>query len=220
MVYFMGTDIKVFITTENSTYTNTYVTVTDAGVPTCLSGAALDGSGETVFAGPLSGSLGWMDADDWGVPEVQNVTGLDVSIGAMDEDITYFGFRQVTKAEIKKETTISLTRKKTDLVWDSIFNGVTGGSATGGGRYGVSGGATVTEFQDGLVEPNIEYGYRLHVVLADGTEVMSIPGCCVQSHTVTTAVDGSADETMEFMTYVTPSYGQTPDQVKLAATEL
>lgn len=43
---------------------------------------------------------------------VMNVTGVDLSIGAVDEDITYFGLRQVTKAEIKKETTVSLTRKR------------------------------------------------------------------------------------------------------------
>ena len=216
MAYFMGTDISVYITTENTTYTNTYVTVTDAGVTTAVSGATTD----AVFAGPLSGNIGFYDSDDFGIPQVENVTGLDVSIGAQDEDITYYGFRSVTKAEIKKETTVSLTRKKTDLAWDAIFNGTTGGATTGGGRYGVSGGASVTEFQDGLVEPNVEYGYRIHVVLADGTEVMSIPACCVQGHTVTTNVDGSADETLEFMTYVTPSYGQTPDQVELGVTEL
>ena len=30
------------------------------------------------------------------------VTGCEVGIGAMDEDITYYGMRSVTKAEIKK----------------------------------------------------------------------------------------------------------------------
>ena len=214
MTYFMGQDIEVYITTENTEDPNTYVVVTDAGVTTVASGSAVDGT-STVFAGPLSGSLGYQDADDFGVPMVQNVTGLDVSIGAMDEDITYFGLRQVTKAEIKKETTVTLTRKKDDLVYDAIFNG-TGTGSTGGGRYGVSGAA----FLDGLAEPTVNHGYRIHIVLRDGTEVMSIPGCCVQAHTVTTNVDGSADETLEFMTYLTPSYGQTPDQVKLDAAEL
>jgi len=211
MTYFMGQDIEVYITTENTVAAggaNGYVTVTDAGVATNRTGASLDLSTEKIFAGPLSGSLGFIDADDYGVPMVQNVSGLDVSIGAMDEDVTYFGLRQVTKAEIKKETTVTLTRKKDDLVYDAIFNG--------NGRYGTSG----TAFNSGLVEPTVNHGYRLHIVLRDGTEVMSIPGMCVQSHTVTTNVDGSADETLEFMSYITPSYGQTPDQVKLGTTEL
>ena len=211
MTYFMGQDIEVYITTENTVTAggaNGYVTVTDAGVATNRTGSSLDLTTEKIFAGPLSGSLGFVDADDFGVPMVQNVSGLDVSIGAMDEDVTYFGLRQVTKAEIKKETTVTLTRKKDDLVYDAIFNG--------NGRYGTSGAAFLT----GLQEPTVNHGYRLHIVLRDGTEVMSIPGMCVQSHTVTTNVDGSADETLEFMSYITPSYGQTPDQVKLDTTEL
>ena len=77
-----------------------------------------------------------------------------------------------------------------------------------------------SDFIESLQEPTKNHGYRIHIVLRDGTEVMSIPGCCVQSHTVTTAVDGSADETLEFMTYLTPSYGETPDQVALADSEL
>ena len=102
----------------------------------------------------------------------------------------------------------SVDKSKDDLVYDAIFNG--------DGRYGTSG----TAFNSGLVEPTVNHGYRLHIVLRDGTEVMSIPGCCVQAHTVTTNVDGSADETLEFMTYITPSYGQTEDQAKLDPDEL
>lgn len=219
MVYFMGQDIQVFITTEGEK-PNNYVTVTDAGVTSIISGSSLIPDSSTVFAGPLSGSLGYRDATVNGMNAVDQVTGLDVSIGAMDEDIAYFGFRQQTKAEIKKETTVSLTLKKVNNMYDAIFNGVSSGAVTGGGRYGVVTSGTDTFFHDGLVEPDTEYGYRIHVVLKDGTEVMSIPGCCVQSHSVTTAVDGSADETMEFMTYITPSFGKTPDQVKLETTEL
>ena len=220
MAYFMGQDIEVYITTEQTGWINNYVTVTDAGVTTLVSGA---GSAITnIFASPLSGTLGWINPADgeYGVPQEEDLVGLDVTIGAMDEDITYFGFKQVTKAEIKKETTVSLTRKKTNLIWDAIFNGTTAGATTGGGRYGTTSGSSNPEFHGGLVEPDTQYGYRIHVVLQDGTEVMSIPGCCVQGHTVSTNVDGSADETMEFMTYITPSFGQTPDQVKLETTDL
>ena len=216
----MGQDIEVFITTEQTGYANSYVTVTDAGVTTIVSGSSNIPVTSKVFAGPLSGSLGYRDGTINGTNSLDQVTGLDVSIGAMDEDITYFGFRQVTKAEIKKETTVSLTLKKVNNMFDAIYNGVTAGSTTGGGRYGTTSGASNPEFHDGLVEPDVEYGYRIHVVLKDGTEVMSIPGCCVQSHTVTTSVDGSADETIEFMSYVTPSFGKTADQVALTATEI
>ena len=56
-------------------------------------------------------------------------------------------------------------------------------------------------------------------MLQNGTEVMSIPGCVLAAHTVTTNVDGSADETLEFTTPLTPSYGQEADQAVLTGTD-
>ena len=96
------------------------------------------------------GSLDYRDGTIKGVPQLTNIIGLDVSIGTMDEDITYFGFRQTTKAEIKKETTISITRKKESLVWDSVFNN----EATGVyGRWGVF---RNYRFRWTLSEPTVE----------------------------------------------------------------
>jgi hypothetical protein len=208
MVYFMGQDIALFIATEG-TNTTVYGLCSDAGV---VSWSATTGS-LNIFAGPAQGSLDYRDGTVKGVPQLTNIIGLDVSIGTMDEDITYFGFRQTTKAEIKKETTISITRKKESLVWDSVFNN----EATSiYGRWGVSG----TTGLDGLSEPTVELGYRVHVMLQNGTEVMSIPGCVLASHTVTTNVDGSADETLEFTTPLTPSYGQEADQAVLTGTDI
>lgn len=208
MVYFMGQDIALFITTEG-TNTTVYGLCSDAGV---VSWSATTGSNH-IFAGPAQGSLDYRDAGTKGVPQLTNVIGLDVSIGTMDEDITYFGLRQTTKAEIKKETTISITRKKESLVWDSVFNN----EATDVyGRWGVSG----TTGLSGLSEPTVNLGYRVHVMLQNGTEVMSIPGCVLAAHTVTTNVDGSADETLEFTTPLTPSYGQEADQAVLTTADL
>ena len=209
MVYFMGQDITLYVSTANTATANIYGLVSDAGV---VSWETIDNT-KSIFAGPLSGSLGFRDAAVAGIPELTNIIGLDVSIGTMDEDITYFGFRQTTKAEIKKETTLSITRKKESLVWDSVFNNE---AATIYGRWGVSGTTGI----DGLEEPTVNLGYRVHVMLQDGTEVMSIPGCVLAAHTVTTNVDGSADETLEFTTPLTPSYGQTPDQVGLVTGNL
>jgi hypothetical protein len=208
MVYFMGQDIAMFITTENTATADVYGLCSDAGV---VSWATATGSNH-IFAGPLSGSLDYRDGTVKGVPQLTNVIGLDVSIGTMDEDITYFGFRQTTKAEIKKETTISITRKKESLVWDSVFNN----ESASYGRWGCSG----TTGNSGLEEPTVNLGFRVHIQLQNGTEVMSIPGCVLASHTVTTNVDGSADETLEFTTPLTPSFGQTADQAKLTDTEL
>ena len=172
----------------------------------------LTGSTDEIFAGPLSGSLDYRDGTVLGAPQLTDIIGLDISIGTMDEDITYFGFRQTTKAEIKKETTISITRKKESLVWDAVFNN----QSAAYGRWGVAGIVGI----DGLEEPTVNLGYRVHVMLQNGTEVMSIPGCVLAAHTTTTNVDGSADETLEFTTPLTPSYGQEADQAKLTTAEL
>ena len=208
MVYFMGQDITLFITTENTDTANVYGLCSDAGV---ISWSATTGS-NNIFAGPLSGSLDYRDGTVLGAPQLTDIIGLDVSIGTMDEDITYFGFRQTTKAEIKKETTISITRKKESLVWDAVFNN----QSASYGRWGCSGTTGI----DGLEEPTVNLGYRVHIMLQNGTEVMSIPGCVLAAHTVTTNVDGSADETLEFTTPLTPSYGQEADQAKLTTAEL
>jgi hypothetical protein len=131
-----------------------------------------------------------------------------LSIGAVDEDITYMGKRQITKAEIKKETTVSLTRKKSDIAWDGIFNN--------GGRQGCSGAAEISSLQ----EPTVNTGYRVHVILSGSTDVFSVRGCCVQSHSVSVNADGTSEETMEFMTYVTPKVTDAIVKVALTGSEL
>lgn len=180
MAYFLGRDCSVYITTED-TGTASHALVSDAGAVTF---AAATGS-LNIFAYPVSTATGSM-------AQVADLTGIDLSIGAMDEDITYVGMRSVTKAEIKKETTVSLTRKKSDITYDAIFNS--------GGRYGCA--STVA--YDGLQEPTTQTGYRIYVVLGSG-DIFSVRGCCVQSHTASVNADGTTEETIEFMSYITPS---------------
>jgi len=197
MVYLTGKDVDVFITTENTAAT-TWV-YSAAASSSALGFAAVDpeviGSGALLFATQLSASAFPTTSG------TKNMTGVDVSIGATDEDISYVGFRQVTKAEIKKETTVALTRKKQDTLWDLVFNSA---------RFGISGASagTLAAFP-GLEEPSINHGYRIHVQLKDGTECVSVPNACITGHTVSVSVDGTADETLEFMSYVTPKFANS-----------
>ena len=181
MAYFLGRDCSVYICTED-TVSGSFAGVSAAGAVgfNTTSGTA----GANSFAVPLQTGTG-------GTAE-KNITGVDLSIGAVDEDITYVGKRQVTKAEIKKETTVSLTRKKDNLTWDAFFNN--------GGRQGCSGSEELSSLQ----EPTVNTGYRVHVVLSGSKDVFTVRGCCVQSHTVSVNADGTQEETMEFMTYITP----------------
>ena len=197
MAYFLGRDVSVYITTED-TVSGSYAGSAVAGAVgfNTVSGTA----GAKNFAVPLASGTG-------GTAE-PNLTGVDLSIGAVDEDITYFGKRQVTKAEIKKETTISLTRKKENITWDAFFNN--------SGRQGGSGSAEISSLQ----EPTINTGYRIHVVLSGTTDVFSVRGCCVQAHSVSINADGTSEETMEFMTYITPKVTNAAVVTALTAAEL
>jgi len=188
MVFFLGKDVTVALATENQT--NGVGIVVAGGDSAQLQ---VTPSPTNPVAATLGGGIG---------TDVNQLTACDVSIGAMDEDITYFGMRSVTKAEIKKETTVSLTRKKTNEYWDVIFNEA---------RCGVGSGSSA---RDGLEEPDATTGYRIFLTIwsygAD-MEVITIPGSCVQSHSVTVNTDGTMDETLEFMSYITPSYGTDKD---------
>ena len=174
MVYFLGRDVDVGLATESQT-----IGITAAADALTISAAA---SGTA--AATASGSTSF-----------DNVTGVDLSIGAMDEDISYFGVRSQTKAEIKKETTVTVTKKKTNDEWDTVFNKA---------RFGVSG---ASQEWYGLEEPTVSHGYRLYIQLKNGTEVFTVPNACVQSHTTTINADGTQEETVEFMSYVTPRIG-------------
>ena len=114
----------------------------------------------------------------------------------MDEDITYFGMRTSLKAEIKKETTLSITRKKSNDLYDVVFDKL---------RYGLT-GTTVddTSINSGLAEPTTEYGYRAYVHLSGSSDVMTVPNCVVQGHTVSINADGTTDETLELLSMVSP----------------
>jgi len=190
MVYITGKDVDVFITTEDTDGPAFVFSLSGAAAALSLSATDPDivlNPAKRLFASNLSGSLASTASGQI------DLTGVDLSIGATDEDITYIGFRQVTKAEIKKETTVSLTRKKQDTLWDLVFNSA---------RYGCTGSSPAV--LPGLEEPTVQHGYRVHVQLKDGTECISVPNACITGHTVSVAVDGTADETLEFMSYVTP----------------
>tara|TARA_R100001463_G_scaffold127288_1_gene185323 strand:- start:14107 stop:14703 length:597 start_codon:yes stop_codon:yes gene_type:complete len=198
MVFFLGKDVEIKISTES----NRGVAITPAGGASSQI-AAITASPAGTFNVKAVGNE---DA------AFNQLTAAEVSIGAMDEDISYFGMRSQTKAEIKKETTLTLTRKKTDEFMDVLFNEV---------RYGALSGSSAAD--DGLAQPTTDRGYRLFIVnnVNSGTaEVITLKGCCIQSHTVTMNTDGTQEETIEFMTYVLPSFGTNGDDGAIDPTEL
>jgi hypothetical protein len=136
---------------------------------------------------------------------------VDLSVSTQDEDVQFIGQKNILKAEIKKENSITLTRKKSDDVWDVIFNearfGLDENGAIGNGHY----------------QPDFtSYGYRVALRFKSGGagvgEVFVLPNCCITEHTVTLGADSSQEESITLVSYVDAIIqdGQT-DAVQQAA---
>jgi len=201
MAYFLGRDVEVAITTENTTQGLDY---SDNGSAVTVASGV---SGTGMMA--RGGGSGTDGADDDQIFEsqpanfsnnpVKNLVGVELTLGTVDEDIAYMGQRTALKAEIKKETSVTLTMKKNESFFDALFNSA---------RYGVDSSNALTDM--GLTQPDVEFGYRLHVALKDGTEVISVPNCTFSEHGVTLNADGVQEETATFISHVTPIIGTGP----------
>jgi len=237
MVYFLGRDVSVYIGTESNTADKNIAVA--SGAVDAVTDVQIKVAGEDdydYFAYSLAegtATSGWPAA-------VSDVTGVDVSIGATDEDITYIGQKGTGKVEIKSEYTISLTRKKSNNTWDTIFNGpilaasAEDGAGKHGARWGLAGAyGNSTDvaplIADGKANPKdynntttVQAGYRLLVVFKSGAagEIMEFPNCLIQSHTVSINADGTSEETMEFITQQRALQGPDGDTFNLTETVL
>ena len=175
MAYYLGRDVTVTLKTESA----------DRGV-TAAGAMDSDGTGGFATDSAASGAA------------VTDLTSGDIGIGVQDEDITYMGNKSVLKAEIKKETTCSLTRKKSDATWEKVFNAA---------RWGVVG---TTGLHDGLTAPptassgQADYGYQVIINMSAASDVLTLRNATITGHTVSLNADGTADETLEFVTQVAP----------------
>jgi len=205
MVYFLGRDVSVAVTTESTAADE------DIGVKSKKAAAGSSVPAAGLFAGDMNGSPAFT-----ALASVSDLTGVDISIGAMDEDITYIGQKGTGKVEQKKEITVTLTRKKKDDTWDIIFNGPTdfnyladfGTDQAWGARWGLDGSGAI--LGDGLINPkdakdgtDSNFGYRVHIMMKSGSELISVPNCVLTSYTTTLGADAVAEETMEFTTQQT-----------------
>ena len=227
MVYFLGRECVVAITTENA---NAGVEVTgtssrsaiikdfggsdtggcgvntayDADVHFC--GARKDSHSTTVAPYGDFTVFGTYDQGSGTVTknEVVNLTGVDLSLGAQDEDLSFIGQRATMRVEVKKENSITLTRKKSNDTWDIIYNdarfGVTEGTVHGG-----------TDFESGLRAPDFAgYGYRVYLFFKAYVDadtqggVLCIPNCCITEHSVTLGADATTEESITFQSYLDP----------------
>jgi len=230
MAYFLGRDVDLYITTESKLnggssdtapqavgVVSNQVTLTHTGLTSgnCLPAMVNDAS-------VLSGSI-------------SDTTGIDLSISTSDEDVGPFvGKPQIMqKVELRKETVVTITRKKSNNFWDVLYNGPTDAADFGGtggvndhrmgARFGVISDTTDNKYyiNDGstfmynVVESGAAtsccYGYRVHLVVGnvpDGSanpgEIFTLRNAVMTGHTVTLNADGVTEETIEFTSSVAP----------------
>jgi hypothetical protein len=224
MVYYLGRDVDVYITTESKIADQNAVAVDETN-----SRVILDDDFTSANARLFANSMNATGSVVFS--RVSDLTGCDLSTTASDEDIGPF-FGKITTQKIasgRKETTVSLTRKKKSACWDLIYNGPvlstdfegsTNEAARMGARYGLgSGSATGTG--NGIIgmgnayptnvkdSAGICYGYRVHVRLRDGDgsargQIFTVPNCVITGHSVSVNPDGTSEETMEFTSSVMP----------------
>lgn len=205
MAYFLGRDVKVALTTE---YTDKGIGFTAGSTGLSVAAPAntpegmhdrdlnggTDGTNEHVFAAAKQTTV-------HSTNPLSDLVGVDISLGAVDEDIAYMGKRTALKAEIKKETTVTLTMKKTDNFFSELYNVARYGIDNGGTTFspGVAGSETIEE-------PHTAFGYRVHVALKDGAEVISVCNAQITEYSVSLQADGVQEETLTFMSHVTPLF--------------
>lgn len=148
--------------------------------------------------------------------DLADITGLDISVGAVDEDIVYMGQRTALKAEIKKDTSVTITRKKSDNLFSLLFNQARAGIRHTDGTIDADVNETDSKLvlHDTLVMPTAttagsNYGYRVYVQIKNGSEVMTLTNACISEYSTTVSPDGVSEETITFVSYTSPKIQAT-----------
>lgn len=159
-----------------------------------------------------------------------DVVGIDLATDTVDEDVAYFGQRTSLKAIIKKATTITITKKRTGNDFNVLFKDARGGVNTftdsnqttqsidnTTGTNGVT--ANLTALNTHTYQPETNYGYRVHLQLKNGSEVLSMRNCCFQEYSVSLNADGIQEETLVFYSMVDPLVANAGNTAVTAASD-
>ena len=164
---------------------------------------------------------------------LDDVTGIDLTTSTVDEDIAYFGQNTALKAQVKKATTISITRKRSSNDFNVLFQKARGGLTTftdsgqtqesidnvtgASDTAGVTANLAAIDNHDR--QPDRNYGYRVHLMLKDGSEVLSIRNCCFQEYSVSLNADAVQEETLVFYSLVDPVVASAGTTAVVAASD-
>ena len=207
MTYYLGKDVNVYWTTEHATVgVSGSFNVTTGSSLAAHTYQSADHSGLYV----LSRGVG-ISGTSTVSSQIRDVTGLDFTPGAMNEDISYMGQNTNLSAKVKNDFSLTITKKKNDSVWDELYNnhGRDGVYVESGGTviadHALGGGGSVGYVHNGLTTSRMQnFGYRVYLVLKDGAEVFIMRNCCITGHTISLSADGTQEETLELYSYVDP----------------
>tara|TARA_Y100001937_G_scaffold41986_1_gene59522 strand:+ start:320 stop:1096 length:777 start_codon:yes stop_codon:yes gene_type:complete len=258
MAYFQGRDVKVAFTTEMKyagiLNTNGTLSVINNGTVNMtttvgdVKNRLWPRHQSTAFPDTGKGTIGLVDADVVAAGSaasgeentLSDLTGIDVSMDKTNEDISYFGQNTMLQAEIKNAYTISITRKKTDNLFEALYNQARMGII----NYTTSGKTIQTTPDDNAERTNAQntfelvsdggnasvslskwqnMGYRVHVKEKHSGAIMSFRNCCIQGYSVSLSPDGIQEETIEFYSEVDAKHdgdGVAGNVTLTAATEL
>ena len=239
MAYYLGRDCDVYFTTEGNSAADMAIGINGSNQ------AFVDS--DTTISGGIPFALSMADVAAVSGGRVSDLIGVDLSLTASDEDVgPFFGHINTQKVTSgRKDTTITVTRKKKDNVWDIIFNGPslpadfegsTNEAGRMGARFGLADGATTSASDIGMgldfpayvcsgtAGTHPVYGYRVHMRLrnGDGTnygEVITLTNCAITGHSVSVNADGTTEETMELTTSVMPAMAYSTTAATFNTTE-
>jgi hypothetical protein len=217
MAYYTGTEVKVWIQTEHSTRG---IQINSNQLEAVNNSADSSYDQAEVYGRNLVGKSGF---------NLPDITGVDLSTGAQDEEIAYFGTKTPGKIETKADMSVTLTRKKSDRLFSTLAQGDTAsgksrGSGGHGGRWGLVRDSPFTDaddmvISDGTIDPKssldesgaVSYGYRVAIQLKaassstdkDGA-IIILRNCSMGEYTTTMSNDSANEESINFVSMVKP----------------
>ena len=221
MAYYTGTDVKVWVCTEHASAGVTIHSTHKLEVST-TGGDFLAGA---IAIPPMGLADKGLGVDDFNIADI---TGVDLSVGAQDEEISYFGTKTPGKIETKADLSVTLTMKKKNRLWSTLGQGLTVDASSyasvgnHSGRWGMIKESSGTDMliADGTVDPksstdgaNVCYGFRVAIQLKDasGTDgvnkdgtVIVLRNCSFGEYALTLSNDAADEETVNFVTMVKP----------------
>mgnify|MGYP003112823071 CR=1 FL=1 len=231
MAYYTGTDVKVWVCTEHAFQGIKLGSNGTAGAKLVSTETATDFTAGSATIPPMGLADKGLGQDDFNIADI---TGVDLSVGAQDEDISYFGTKTPGKIETKADISVTITKKKSNRLWSTLIQGLTEDSSSyasegnHAGRHGMIKDASTAHIRiaDGTVDPkstldaqdNVCYGYRVAIQLKDASgtgpagsnkdgTVIVLRNCTLGDYTVSLSNDSADEETFTLNTMVKPLIG-------------